>query len=242
MAKNIEAKLFRKTEVARDTWSFEFDAPGERFEFLPGQFITLSLPDQNGLDADESSRTFSLASSPGESHVMVATRLTGSPFKKALAALERGTAASMDGPSGRFVFDAPGTLPVVFLAGGIGITPFRSMIKFAMERKLPHRILLVYSNRTPEDAAFLDEMKHCADTRENFRLLATMTQPEKSSANWNGQTGHIDADFLRKNVRYLPEAICYVAGPPRFVGAMKQSLQDAGVPKELVQAEEFTGY
>lgn len=173
---------------------------------------------------------------------MVATRMTGSPFKKALTAMQHGELAQVDGPQGRFLLDVPETVPVVLLAGGIGITPFRSMIKYAMERGTSHQMLLVYSNHTPADAPFLDELQHWANERDNLSLVTTMTQPEKCPPSWNGKTGRIDAEFLRKNIQDLPASVFYSAGPPRFVKAMKQSLQDAGVSEEHIHAEEFSGY
>ncbi len=230
-----------KQEVARDTFCFQFDLDGIRFEFLPGQFVDLSLPGHAELDADNKSRTFSIASAPEEGHLSVATRLTGSPFKKALAKLKPGDEAMVNGPNGRLVFDAPEPTPMVFLAGGIGITPFRSILKHALDRKIPHRIVLIYSNRTPTDASFLEDLKQWHDQNKNFTLLATMTQLD-SASDWNGKTDRIDAAFLRKHVGEFSGAEFYTAGPPRFVKGMKQSLEEADVPRDRIHAEEFAGY
>lgn len=238
----FSVKLIKATAVARDTLGFHFDLQGNRFEFLPGQYINLALPDAALPDAAEPTHTFSIASSPDEPDLMVATRMTGSDYKQALAALPPGSQAQVEGPDGKFVFDVPETVPVVFLAGGIGITPFRSMLKYELQHKSAHNIRLVYSNRTPQDAPFFHELQDLAKANPKLQLLATMTEPQKSSPAWNGETGHIDANFLRKHVRELSTAVCYTAGPPKFVKAMKQALQEAGVPSEQVRAEEFPGY
>ena len=149
---------------------------------------------------------------------------------------------SVSGPSGDFALDPKSDAPVVLFAGGIGITPFRSMIKHAREQSSARRLTLVYANRCPEQAAFLAELEAWAKDNASFRLLATMTQPEKSKTGWNGPAGYVDADFVRRHLPEEPAGSCYVAGPPRFVESVAQALREAGVDEKRVWTDEFTGY
>ncbi len=171
---------------------------------------------------------------------MIATRLTGSPYKASLAEIPLGTAVTVNGPAGKFVLDPNPDLPAALFAGGIGITPFRSMIKHSLERGPSRPLTLIYSNRVPEQAAFLEELETWARTHPTFRLLATMTQPDASPHGWNGLTGYVNAEFLHAHLPSLPT--CYVAGPPGFVTAATQALREAGLSQEQIRIDEFIGY
>jgi ferredoxin-NADP reductase len=132
--------------------------------------------------------------------------------------------------------------PAVFLAGGIGITPFLSIIRQAGHDKSPHHIYLFYSNRCPEDAAFLDLLSEAAKQNPNFRLIATMTAMDKSHCEWKGETGFINKDMLTTHLPSLRAPIYYVAGPTAMVAAMRRMLIEAGVDKDDIRTEEFSGY
>jgi ferredoxin-NADP reductase len=99
-----------------------------------------------------------------------------------------------------------------------------------------------YSNRTPEDAPFLEELQRWEKENANFRLIATMTEPEKSKLGWKKLTGYVDADFVRENLEDLSQFTCYVAGPPKFVRDISRSLRVVGVKKQNLHTDEFTGY
>lgn len=130
----------------------------------------------------------------------------------------------------------------VFLAGGIGITPFRSIAFRAAKEKLPHRIFLFYSNRRPEDAPFLDELQALERENPNYKLIASMTEMAKSHRSWHGEVGLIDNEMLLKYLKDAVSPIYYVAGPPGMVKGLHTMLNAAGVDDDDIRAEEFAGY
>jgi len=132
--------------------------------------------------------------------------------------------------------------PAVFLAGGIGITPFRSIARDAAADKLPHTIYLFYSNRRPEDAAFLDELQQLPAANQHFHLIATMTEMEKSHSKWEGDTGFLTADKLQQRLPSLQGPIYYIAGPPAMVSGLRQMLVEATVDEDDIRTEDFAGY
>lgn len=222
--------------------AFCFGTEGQPFVFKPGQSIRITLLDPLYQDKKGNARDFSIASSPDEPCLMIATRMTGSAFKRSLADLPVGSGVRVNGPYGEFLLDVDPMRPAVFLAGGIGITPFRSMIKHAIERQSPQRLTLVYSNRTPDDAAFLDELQNWERENPNFRLIATMTQPQNSGKTWTGRTGYVGVEFVRDCLRDQTPSVYYVAGPPRFVSAVAAVLATAGVNESDIRTDEFFGY
>ncbi|MGH9821804.1 MAG: FAD-dependent oxidoreductase [Blastocatellia bacterium] len=151
-------RLLAREEIARETIALHFERP-ESFEFKPGQYVSLRLIDPPETDDEGNSRYFSITTAPHEPNLTFATRVRNTAMKRVLNSTPLGTEVKITGPFGAFTLDADATRPVVFIAGGIGITPFRSMVVHAAHERLPHRIWLFYSNRTPEDAAFLQELQ-----------------------------------------------------------------------------------
>jgi ferredoxin-NADP reductase len=236
-----EARLARRDLVAEGTMAFRFSKPSG-FRHQAGQSLLMMLVDPPETDSEGDARTFTIASAPHEAELMIATRMRDTAFKRVLKAAPVGTAVRIDGPNGEMVLHDDPARPAVLLAGGIGITPFLSMARDAANRRLPHRLNLFYSNRRPEDAAFIAELQQMEQLNRNFRLIATMTEPEKSAQRWPGETGFIRREML---VRHLPELVSpvyYFAGPPAMTTAMQQMLQDLGVGEEAMRSEEFYGY
>jgi ferredoxin-NADP reductase len=129
--------------------------------------------------------------------------------------------------------------PLVFVAGGIGITAFRSMLRYIQDKSLPHRVTLIYSNRDRESTAFLDELEQIAQANPNVRLIVTMT----SDDGWPGPRRRIDAGFLKDQLgANLNGATYMVAGPPEMATAVTDELQRAGVDKDLIATDSFSGY
>jgi ferredoxin-NADP reductase len=162
-------------------------------------------------------------------------------FKRALKALPDGARVKLTGPIGQFTL-ADVARPAVFIAGGIGITPFMSMLRQAARDWSPQRLLLLYSNRRPEDAAFLGELQELERQNRNFRLVATMTEMTKSARAWGGETGFVSADLIKREVDGLVAPAYYVVGPPAMVVAMQDTLGRMGITGDDILTEEFYGY
>lgn len=236
-----EVKLERRQEIAEGTMAFHFFKP-PAFSFKPGQAVDVVLANLPTSDAQGSRHTFSLVSAPFQDDLVVATRMRDSAFKRALRSLPVGSLAQLDGPFGSLTLHNNRARPAVFIAGGIGITPFMSILRQAENDQLPHRLLLIYSNRRPEDAAFLPELQQLEASNKNFHLIATMTEMDKSNRQWAGETRLIDADLVKTACRELSAPIYYVAGPPAMVEAMRRALNHAGIDDDDIRSEEFYGY
>lgn len=238
---SYEAVLRRRETVAEGTVAFHFDKPAG-FAHAAGQNASFTLVDPPENDAEGPTRTFTLASAPDDPELMIATRMRDTAFKRVLGSAPVGTRVRIDGPAGTMVLPADASRPAVFLAGGIGITPFLSMVRHATQRRLPHRLTLFYSNRRPEDAAFLAELERHAQDNLHFRLVATMTDAAKSSRPWSGETGFIRPEMLARHLPDRAGAIYYFAGPPAMTAAMQAMLEGAGVSEDDMRSEEFYGY
>ena len=236
------SKIVDRFEVAQGTMAFAFERP-PAFNFTAGQFMTVTLPNALYEDEKGNRRSFSIASPPHElDRLTIATRMTGSAMKRSLAEMPPGTPVSLFGPSGSFVLPADADAPSVFIAGGIGITPFRSMLLDAGERRLPHEVLLIYSNRNPEGAAFLDEMMALTQGAPGLRCVPTMTNAEGGQPPWTGERRVVCPELLHDLVADMALPVFYVAGPPGLVAAVARSVVDAGADPARVRSEEFEGY
>lgn len=233
--------LLKRERVAEGTMAFHFNKP-QGFEFRPGQSIDLTLTNPPETDGEGNTRTFSIASAPFEANLMVATRMRDTAFKRVLRTMPLGTQVKMDGPGGSFTLHKNAAKPAVFLAGGIGITPFLSVLRNAAHEHLPHELHLFYSNRRPEDAPFLDNLKELAQLNPRFHLVLTMTEMSKSSRPWSGETGFIDGKMLSQHLASLQGPIYYIAGPPAMVAAMRHVLTQSAVDEDDIRMEEFAGY
>ena len=241
MSAKTVVKLRNRREVAERTMAFDFEKP-PGFTFRAGQFLELTLVDPPENDEEGNVRAFSIASAPHEEVLTVATRVRDTAFKRVLKNAPLGSAVQIEGPFGDLVLHNNPARPAVLLAGGIGITPFRSIVLRAAEEKLPHRIFLLYANRRPEDAPFLEELRNLEHRNPNYKLVATMTEPEKSSRPWRGETGRIDGKMLSKHVNVQGQPIYYIAGPAAMLNGLRAMLNAAGMDDDDIRAEEFSGY
>jgi ferredoxin-NADP reductase len=191
-----------RREIADGTMAFWFDTLSTDFDFKAGQFADFTLMDPPHMDAEGNSRTFSLASSPGEKGtVMVATRMRDTAFKNSLKEIPLGTKVRVEGPMGSFTLHKDIERPAVFLAGGIGITPMHSMIRWATEEKLPYVMTLFYSNPTPQATTFLRGLEAWGKKNKNLTLALTVTDSEDVS--WPYEFGRVNEEMLRK---YIPNS------------------------------------
>ena len=240
-AATFTAQITGKKEIANNTLALRLSKP-EGFRFVAGQAVYVSLPGLEKPDASGQVRTFSIASAPGDGELEIAIRLTDTSFKRYLTSADIGAAVQVEGPYGDLALHADAHRPAVLLAGGIGVTPFRSMVLDAVNRALPHRLFLFYSNRKPEDAAFIDELRELEKENPRFKLIAMFTEGEAVQQGNAVEHGHITAEMIARHVGDLAAPIFYVAGPPAMVSAMEGVLESAGVDQRNVHAEKFAGY
>jgi ferredoxin-NADP reductase len=234
-------KLVKREEIAEGTMAFHFDRPSG-FAFKAGQAIDLTLVEPAGGPAQNERHAFSIVNAPFEDGIVVATRMRDSAYKRALRTLPVGALAQMRGPFGKLTLHTDRTRPAVLVAGGIGITPFVSIVRQARRDDWPHEISLLYANRSPEAAAFLGELQQLARDHCRFRILATMTASEGSAAGWKGETRPIGETLLRAASEGLALPIYYLVGPPGMVESASETLSRAGVPEADVRSEIFYGY
>jgi ferredoxin-NADP reductase len=236
----VRARIKEKQEVAKGTLLVTFDLLGEQVDFRPGQYFFVTLPDIGHQDEKGLRRHITVVTSPNEKGVLgFATRMRDSAFKRSLGELSEGTEVEVEPPKGKFVLPEEPSRPLVFIAGGIGITVFRSMLRYIREERLPYRVTLIYSNRDRDSTAFLDEFRELEQALPDLRLILTMTQ----DTDWNGETRKIDAQFFKDYLgTNLNELTFMVAGPPAMTEGVQQSLEEAGVKEENVIAERYSGY
>lgn len=236
-----KAILKRRNTLCNGTTSLYFEKP-DGFEFKPGQFANFTLDSVVTADAGGITRSLSIASAPHENDLMVAMRMRDTGFKRIAGALPMGAPFLVEGPFGNLILHRDIARPAVFLAGGIGITPFRSMIRHATEVGSAHRMFLFYSVRRVEEAAFLVELREIQELHPRFKFIPTITQPGGIPPYWRGELGHISEAMLAKWLPDFQIPIFYIAGPPAMVAGMRQLLSKAGVFDDSVRAEEFAGY
>ena len=237
---NYNVKLIEKTMFTREILTFQCEKP-ETYEFNAGQYCFLNLPDKGIQDERGIRRHLSITSSPSENHLSFATKLSQSAFKRTLKDMSVGEIISIEKPMGHFILGKEIKDQLIFIAGGIGITPFRSMIRYNFDTQTGHTITLLYSNRVREEALFLDELQSVTDMDEHFSLIATMTRV-KESEKWPGMRGRINESMIRENIPEWQKALYYIAGPPAMVDGMQGMLQSMDISSEKIRIEKFTGY
>lgn len=233
--------LVERVEAAEGTMSFRFEKPAG-FEYRAGQFADYTLLSPTETDPEGNIRGFTLSSAPFENTLMATTRMRDTAFKRILKTLPLGTELELDAPYGSFTLHNNIKRPAVFLTGGIGVTPVRSIVLQSGHDKTGHTITVFSSNRRPEDAAFAGEFRDAADSNENFTFVPVMTKPELSHQKWEGETGHLDKEMISRYVKDLTAPIYYLCGPVGLVTAMRTLLNSAGVDDDDIRTEEFTGY
>jgi glycine betaine catabolism B len=213
--------------------SVRFERP-PGFSYLAGQFMFITLD----RGTETLTRHLTISSSPTESYLEVTKGLTGHPFANAMAALAPGDEAMIRGPIGSFTLDAQDE-DVVFISGGIGVTPLRSMVRDAIDTHLLTRITLLYSARAEEDILFGEEFDEMQSTTPLFSVRVTLTRP---GPGWAGHVGRIDRDFVGQEVPDVRGRGFYVSGPPAMVDAITSILREMGVPDGRIRREYFPGY
>jgi ferredoxin-NADP reductase len=242
---SMQATLISKTDVAKDTISFQFSIP-DLTTFTPGQYCILTLPlyypDNRG-----EKRQFTISSTPQELPVLtITTRVSSSGFKKSLLLLPLGSNVYIDGPFGVFSFDTEDEkFPHVFIAGGMGITPFRSMIGDIIQKNKTYSITLIYSNSVPEQIAFYDELKIIDKQYPYINVWMTVTRPSKLVDTYTEHIGRIDEtlfNILSLRDEKFTKSIFWVCGSPKMVNSIENLLVRQLISDSVIRSEKFTGY
>jgi glycine betaine catabolism B len=234
----MKAKISQKKEISRGTLLVTFDLLGNKINFKPGQYFFVTIPKLLFPDSRGNMRHFTLVNSPNENGVItMATRIREeSGFKKSLNELSIGSEVEIGAITGNFTLPKDCKNSLVFIAGGIGITPFISMLKYAQDESLPYNITLIYSNRDQQSSAFLDELNEFRNSIKNLNVVLTMTQ----DLSWKGENRRIDHQFIKDHVSDFENKSFYVSGPPAFNTVV------VGILKELkiknILTENFVGY
>ncbi len=236
----MRAQIKEKREVAKGTLLVIFDLLGREVDFKPGQYFWVELLDPPYGDEKGPRRHVSVVTSPNERGVLgLCTRLRESAFKRSLNELPVGSEVEVEEPKGSFLLPEETDQRYVFIAGGIGITVFRCMLRYIVEEQLPHRVTLVYSNRDRESAAFLDELLELERDTPNLQLVLTMTDDPA----WEGESRLIDTELLHEHLGDDLQSFVYlIAGPPAMVDGVVATLQAAGVPEGQMRPDRFAGY
>ncbi len=230
---HVRERIVRTPEIV----SIRFDKP-PGFDYLPGQYIFVTVDSVDG----KLTKHLTISSSPTEpDHLEVTKRLTGHPFANALSSLTPGDSVTLDGAYGSRDFTFTGEHPkLLLLTGGIGVTPFRSIIRYCADMCLKTDIVLLYSNRHEWDIAFRDEFDEIQRANGNLRVVYTVTKPTEE---WRGLTGRVDAHMISNEINDCHERLAYVSGPRPMVDEMVAVLREGlGLDPGHVRYQYFPGF
>jgi ferredoxin-NADP reductase len=238
---DYQMTLVDRQRIARGTMTFWFDTNGSDYDFRAGQHADFAFLHPSVGDESDNLRTFSLANSPHDKGlVMIAMRMRETGFKTALMSAALGTKFRVSRPRGSFTLHKDSARPAVFLAGGIGITPVRSILDWAAQERMPHKLYLFYSNREAVDAAFLEEFEALTMRNSCFTFIPTITRLTYSA--WRHETGRVDREMLSRYLTGLNRPVFYIAGPSAMVTAMTNLLCSLDVSDDDIRTEEFGDY
>jgi ferredoxin-NADP reductase/Na+-translocating ferredoxin:NAD+ oxidoreductase RnfD subunit len=237
----LTLSLKEKVLLAPDTYEFVF-ASDQGMNFRPGQYLEWTLshakPDDRG-----NRRYFTIASAPSEESIRVGVKF-GQPtssFKKKLLEMQLGDTLMAAQLSGDFTLPNDLEKKFVFIAGGIGITPFVSMIRDALETKQKKDITLLYANRNPEDIAYRDVLEH-ARTELGMNTVYTLSAVNATASHEHERTGRITAAMIREEVPDFAEREYYISGPNSMVQSFEELLSEIGIPPSHVTVDYFPGF
>jgi ferredoxin-NADP reductase len=258
----VEKKSYTGTDI--ESFKFAYNSvdnkQNQSLRYKAGQFAIVDLGTKD--DPEGPMRSFTLASSPTEKNfIMICTRIRDTLFKKKLASLEVGTSVNITAPLGKFILHEDYSNPAVLLSGGIGVTPFRSMIKYVTDMKLPVKIIMFDSNRNRSNILFKKEFDEWTRINKNLKIIYTISEKDQNDNeqslslsssstvvtenDWKGEYGRINKAMILKyiDINVLNNSIFYICGPPGMLKAMQKLLQaDLSIPKQRIRTEEFTGY
>ncbi len=237
------AKLTNRQIIAENTLSATFSL-NEVADFLPGQFAVIALVNPPYHDEKGSERYFSINNSPNHNRdITISTRLhepieDGSAFKRSLNEIPLGTEVEIKNIGGSFTLPKNQIKPLTFITGGIGITPFMSMLRYIHENDLDYALSMFYFNRTQASTAFLDELQRLGQEIRNFNLVLIMTDDNS----WTGEKEKVTSELIKKYLPNWTDNTFMTSGPPAMVNGVSQTLKDMGVTRDNIVTESFSGY
>ncbi len=234
-AMSQSAIFSHRIQITPTTWSYFF-TPNSPVLFLPGQYLRWTAPIDRNIERGNN-RFFTISSLPGENMISFTTRFLESisPFKAFLQVLEPGDALDISKPMGDFTLPNDAAIPVVMLAGGIGVTPFRSMIATSVSSYSDRTILLVHSAKKAAELAFRQEFEQLASNFPHLNIRYFVEEADDSTIRGNILVSEIITEALAGS-------IYYISGPEPFVDAMQTDLIAGGVKAHDIKTDYFPGY
>ncbi len=208
---------------------------GKKIVFIPGQWISLWLLKEDGKPKE--SRPYSISSAPTQNdHLELTIKVKGN-FTQQVDKLIEGSRIGVAGPYGKFCYEDK-MKDIVMIAGGVGIAPFMSYLRYINDKHLPTHATLLFTNRTPEDIIFHKELQELQRKNSNFKTVFTITRPE-TSHDWNGHTGRINDEMIMKHIPDLKNKIFFICGANQMCFDITKLLIQMGAPAENVKKELF---
>ncbi len=237
----IIPKLLKKLGTGPTSGDFIFD-PGRNFNYKPGQYMEWTLPHDEA-DSRGNRRYFTLASSPTEENLRLGVKFydNGSTYKQAMLALDSSSPIAAGHLGGDFVMPEDPSKKLVFIAGGIGVTPFRSMFKYLIDTNDKRQVSLLYSEKNAADFVYKDVLSD-AERKLGAKIVYTLTNQQSIPAGWQGRTGYITAEAIVSEVPDYSERYFYISGSPSMVKATKTVLRHLGINRSQIKTDFFPGY
>lgn len=235
----MKLTLVRRQHQTHNIESFYFK-PAEPLHPVAGQYLHYILP-HDGVDNRGDNRYFTISASPTETEIALTTKFSepGSSFKRALQRLSIGQTIEADGLDGDFVLPLDPNQAVIFVAGGVGITPFRSMLKYIVDTNFSTPVHLIYGCRSERDIPFKDELDTWAASHPNIAITYVLGN---ASADWLGERGNLSGETILRLAGTVDNRPVYLSGPEPMVKSLKQQLIDAGVSPTEIKMDDFPGY
>lgn len=233
-------RLKERVSVATDTYDFVFQT-NQSFSFEPGQYLEWTMPHEIPDDRGNR-RYFTIASSPTEKDIRMGVKFypSSSSYKKTLGSMNLGETIVASQRAGDFTLPKNKKQKLVLIAGGIGITPFRSMMKYMVDKQDMRPVTLIYSNKTLSDIAYTNIIDQAVSL--GMKAVYTLTDTDKLPPVWNGQKGFINEDMIRTEVPDFTERIFYISGPHAMVTATEETLRKMGIKQSQIKIDFFPGF
>ena len=234
-------KLKEKVKIANDTYDFVFN-PDKKLNFQPGQYLEWTLAHKK-MDNRGIRRYFTIASSPTEKDLIMGVKFYDKPssYKKALTSLNKRGIVVAGQLAGDFTLPKDKDKKLIFIAGGIGVTPFRSMIKYLLDNNEKRDIVIFYSNKNFHDIAYKDIFDQAAK-KLHIKVIYCLSDVGSMPPDWDGETGFINEAMMKKYVPDFMERMFYISGPRSMILTFQKALKEAGISKTHIKTDFFPGF